>query len=189
MCGQHFRTVCGEPLDSPAGRGGLVKPHGVKGPGAGRVGYAWFMAVVLRGPAGDFVLNNRGWALVLKLGYDFGWRPRGTEAPANWQAVPAEPWAGKKWNGADYFSCRGQLVSALDAASLGEALGGAMDDLPNHDPLQGEAGRALNNAGFPGFRALESERALNAFEVFGGVNKPRFRELVAYCRAGEFAIW
>jgi hypothetical protein len=148
------------------------------------------MAVALRGPAGDFLFNNRGWALLLKLAYDFGWRPLGTQAPAHWQPVPAEPWSeSKPWNAADYFSGRGQMVSALDAASMAEALAAAADDIPNHDPFSDEAGRDLNNPGFPRLRHLAAERSVNSFEIFGGENKRLLREFIAYCRTGEFTIW
>lgn len=146
------------------------------------------MAIVLRGPTGDFTFNNKGWGILLKLAFDFGWRPRGTHAPAHWQTVPTE-WSPNPWNAADYFTGRGQIVTPKDAAALADALAGAMDDIPNHDPFQTETGDDLDLPGYPKLRILTSDRTVNAFEVFGGVNKPGFREFVVFCRKGQFAIW
>lgn len=165
------------------------------------------MGVLLRGEHGEFALNNRGWAMLLRLAWDYGWRPRGTLPPEHWAegvqpagiprsreaAVAASarpPGATRPWNPADYVSCRGQRVKAEDASGLAEALGAVLDDLPNHDPLAGEAVRRVRASGFPPVLYFEGEqRQVNTFEQFGGPNKSGLVAFVEFCRGGSFVIW
>lgn len=151
------------------------------------------MGVLLRGPQGDFILNNHGWALLLRLAWDYGWRPRGTVAPAHWRPAGTIEGAdfsnAPKWNPADYVTGRGQGVMTEDARDLAEALASIIDDLPNHDPLSGETVVTIDTPGFPRLRVMPHGRPLNAFELFGGQNKQGFRAFIDYCGAGPFTIW
>lgn len=146
------------------------------------------MAIILRNSAGDFILNNRGWGALLRLAYDFGWRPLGTQRPALLpracpDGVPVE------WNPADYFSCRGQFVTPADATALAEALDAALDDIPNHDPFADVRPPAPMAPGFPHLVSTSPRTRVSMFEVFAGPNKARLREFIAFCRVGGFFIW
>ena len=39
------------------------------------------MCIVLRGLAGDFQINNKGWGLLMRLAFENGWEPTGTLPP------------------------------------------------------------------------------------------------------------
>jgi len=139
------------------------------------------MGVLLRGEAGEFVLNNRGWATLLRLAWDYGWRPKGTVRP--------DLWSDRPWNPADYVTCRGQRVRREDAAALAEALETILDDLPNHDPLAGEPVERVEAPGLPPVRYSSTDRLINTFELLGGENKPHLERFITFCRRGSFAIW
>ncbi|TVQ62379.1 MAG: hypothetical protein EA378_05535 [Phycisphaerales bacterium] len=146
------------------------------------------MAVFLRGAGGDFVWNNRGWAMLVHLAWDHGWRPVGTLPPTHWGmhepgAVPGD------WPRADYVTGRGQRVREDDARNLAEALERCVDDLPNHDALAEKGIPPLQAPAFPVWRHMESGASISPFEVFGGPNKDGFRRFIAFCRAGGFTIW
>ena len=146
------------------------------------------MGVLLRGEHGDFALNNFSWAALLRLAWDQGWRPKGTLAPRAWQAMTRGDPA-RKWNPADYVTCRGQIVRSEDARSLGNSLARIIDDLPNHDPLADTQVLRLQAPGCLPQVMFSPERPVNPFEMLGGPNKEAFRAFVAYCRRGGFAIW
>lgn len=146
------------------------------------------MAVILRGEHGDFVLNNKGWGLLLMMAWDYGWRPEGTRPPEHWKHVNRENLP-ETWAKADYVTGKGQRILAPDAKALGDALERAVDDLPNHDPLVEKEVARLNIPAFPSMRVVRSDVPTTNLEVFGGENKEGFRRLIAFCRAGELAVW
>jgi len=148
------------------------------------------MGVLLRGEQGEFVLNNPGWAMVLRLAWDYGWRPAGTRAPRRWEILsdPDDPET-PSWNPADYVTCRGQRVTDEDADLLAEALAAMVDDLPHTDPVIGEDLLVIETPGFPGKTFLPIGRSINAFEALGGSNRDGFRALLRFCRRGGFEIW
>ncbi len=146
------------------------------------------MGIVLRGQHGEFVLNNRGWASLLRLAWDRGWRPEGTSPPPAWdQITSGDP--GRRWNPADYVTCKGQRVSAGDAGRLGEALGSILDDLPTHDALSGEGITRVSAPGCPPWLYFSDSRPINNFEALGGPNKDSYVAFIQFCRVGGFAIW
>jgi len=146
------------------------------------------MAVVLRGSTGDFVFNNRGWVQILTLAHQRGWRPVGTVEPAHWASVPEErrPTA---WTPADNCNGKGQRVRPEDARALADTLQSIVDDLPDHDPLEGQVSHELNVPGFPSLRTLTSDRRVNPYEFFGGPNKEGFKAFIVFARRGGFAVW
>lgn len=74
-----------------------------------------------------------GWTEVLKVAFENGWKPRGTEAPS-WvegDGTPTQLWVdSEEWSGS-YFSNMGQYVTAEDTKNLSEALEWAMNDMPD----------------------------------------------------------
>lgn len=146
------------------------------------------MGVLLRGEQGDFAVNNKGWAMLLRLAWDYGWRPGGTGAPAHWTDADSGERT-RAWNPADYVTGRGQRVAARDAALLAETLASILDDLPNHDPLDDPSVLRISCPGFPSTLFVSASRPINAFELFGGTNKAGFQSFLAFCRGGGFSIW
>lgn len=146
------------------------------------------MAVVLRGPTGDFVFNNRGWVQLLTLAHQRGWRPAGTIEPEHWSSVPPER-RPSAWTPADYCNGKGQRVHRDDARALASALAAIVDDLPDHDPLDGQVAHALNVPGYPALRTLNNDRRVNPYEFFGGPNKPGFKAFIEFAQRGGFAVW
>ncbi|MBX3363772.1 MAG: hypothetical protein KF866_03310 [Phycisphaeraceae bacterium] len=146
------------------------------------------MGVLLRGKSGDFILNNQGWVMLLRLAWDYGWRPRGTVSPRHWLTNELRERA-TNWNPADYVTCRGQTVTALDAQLFADALAAVLDDLPHDDPLPSEDLIRVEAPGFPAITYLSDSRTIHPFEQFGGVNKSGFHEFIHFCRQGGFSIW
>lgn len=68
--------------------------------------------------------NSPGWRLALHLAKQFGWRPAGTEPPA--ERDPGRPWDGR------YFGNEGQRVSEIDARNLRAALLATLDSPEFH---------------------------------------------------------
>ncbi len=146
------------------------------------------MGVLLRGESGDFILNNQGWAMLLRLAWDYGWRPRGTLHPAHWKTQELAERA-TTWNPADYVTCRGQRVAGLDAQLMADALAAVLDDLPNDDPIESETLIRVLAPGFPEATYLSDARRVHSFEQFGGMNKEGFLTFIEFCRRGGFTIW
>lgn len=146
------------------------------------------MAVVLRGPSGDFVFNNRGWVQLLTLAHQRGWQPLGTVEPEHWASVP-ESRRPTAWTSADYCNGKGQRVHPDDARALAAALRSIVDDLPDHDPLEGQIAHTLNVPGYPALRTLTSDRRVNPYEFFGGPNKPGFLAFIGFAGRGGFSVW
>ncbi|MFG0327406.1 MAG: hypothetical protein ACF8SC_09110 [Phycisphaerales bacterium JB037] len=150
------------------------------------------MSVVLTRDADELLLNNRGWATLLRLAWDYGWRPRGTLPPPHW-TTPELRLKAAEWNGADYVTCRGQIVTAPDAQRLAEALRAVADDLspedpdPAHDEQLGL--RRVPMPGYPPVAFLSDARPMSPFEFFGGSNRAGFHRFVSFCQGGAFAIW
>jgi hypothetical protein len=94
----------------------------------------------LSGKCGYFRFNNGTWREVLKLAYDYGWKPAGTE-PGRWidetgeldKQLSANP---ETWDSIDYFSNSFQWVTDEDAANIARALERALEDFPNKDTVR-----------------------------------------------------
>lgn len=147
------------------------------------------MAVILRSDiAGDFIINEQGWVILVPFAYQNGWRPKGTREPAHYELLHDDV-RPQGWHPANYFQGKGQRVSGEDAAAFADALESALPDLPDHDPLADKAVGKIEAPGFPRITATSSDLAPTPFEVFGGANKARLRVLIAFCRAGPLTIW
>ena len=57
---------------------------------------------------------NSAWGFILEFGSRCGWRPAGTDPPAEYDEP--SPWPGT------YIPAVGQLISSADAAAFGEAI-------------------------------------------------------------------
>jgi hypothetical protein len=83
------------------------------------------MGVYLSGKSGDFRFNNANWREVLKLAYDYGWEPAGTEA-GQWfdetgrliEQISPDP---EMWNGG-YFTHDWQWVTDEGTSKIADAL-------------------------------------------------------------------
>ena len=107
------------------------------------------MAVILRSDiAGDFVINEQGWVILIPFAYQNGWRPMGTAAPAHYELLHDDV-RPQGWHPANYFQGKGQRVSAEDAAAFADALESALPDLPDHDPLAEKSVGRIEAPGFP----------------------------------------
>jgi hypothetical protein len=152
------------------------------------------MGMDLGGKGGYFRFNNATWREVLKLAYDYGWKPAGTE-PGRWidemgeldkQMCP-DP---ETWESMDYFSNGYQWVTDEDAGNIAEALERALEDIPDEDTV-GVLAASLSFDPVGGEVSgidTEQEKNLTPLDWFSGEYKQMVREFIDYCRAGEFFI-
>jgi hypothetical protein len=138
-----------------------------------------------------------GWWHLLNLAREYGWLPRGTEAPSH---------SGPGWDG-NYFQNDGQLVTADDATALAEALDRLLAD-PNRDAAAASVGSrktqiALDNAGNSSSNARDVLRypidfirgmlghfgrdSIGVWQ-FGPKADQYLRQFIEFCRAGPFTI-
>jgi len=133
------------------------------------------MGMDLHGVAGGYArFSNRSWRNVLKLAYEYGWKPLGTEMD-EWIGRPDE------WNGG-YFSNDLQWVAEGDAARIANALEDALKDIPDHDVDETEVEHELVWAIF------NFDDPVPPLEYFSGAGKQKIRAFVEFCRAGGFRI-
>ena len=125
------------------------------------------MGMDLGGKGGYFSCNNATWVAVLRLAYDHGWKPAGTEPPrwidANTGELCAQlPPDMETWNSMgysmDYYSNSGQGVSDQDARNIADALERALEEDETSD--EGLAQSSIDC----------------------------LREFITFCRAGGFLI-
>jgi hypothetical protein len=95
-----------------------------------------------------------------------------------------------------YFSNDYQLVTAADAAALAEALATALDDIPDAaqtrhewrratDPVGGALSAAVGGA----VETYGPDPDASPLAWFSGAEpKQELRDVVAFCRAGEFHL-
>ena len=141
--------------------------------------------------------NRQSWAKALELASLYGWQPKGTQPPLQYdfRLLNAD------WNGT-YLTNDGQLVKAEDAFSLAFALERALDKIPDTN------GKADWNSLFcnvdeppewlsPAEIAMLEEElqdglldmiGTSPFEFFAGAEKHRLVELIRFCRLGSFLI-
>jgi hypothetical protein len=72
-------------------------------------------------------MTHAEWDYVLRLGRQFGWKPKGTGPPIGWSKRQTKPWEGR------YDANDGQLVYAADARALERALVTALVELPSQN--------------------------------------------------------
>lgn len=131
----------------------------------------------------DLRLNNFAWATVLELAQRYGWQPRGTLPPEDWEEAGDEP--GESWDGDDYGSNEGQLVTAEDAAGIAEALQAALSD-PGATAVLAEMGaeerRQIEQMVPP--ELMASFAGMPSFEEY----RPTIEMFATFCCKGGFRI-
>ena len=134
------------------------------------------MGMDLEGEGGDFHFDIFRWSAVLTLARNNGWEPAGTifEDDPDWQG--------------HYDTNEGQLVTAVDAARLADALERALPDIPDHDALEHKT-REVDLPGLGPTRLIDARENLSPIELFSGDRKEQLRKFILYCRAGSFQIW
>ncbi len=83
-------------------------------------------------------LSKLGWERFLELARSGGWEPAGTLPPIGWE--------GGEWDGSDYTSGRGQIVSDEDAKQMAAAMTHALADIPDELQTDDPEVRAMHNA-------------------------------------------
>jgi hypothetical protein len=76
------------------------------------------MGYDLAGAGGVFSMNIAGWTTALREAWEAGWCPAGTEPPDH-EMLSIAP---EEWEGGDYFTNSGQIVTEDDARALALAL-------------------------------------------------------------------
>ncbi|MCW5765394.1 MAG: hypothetical protein KIT68_05405 [Phycisphaeraceae bacterium] len=147
------------------------------------------MPRTVRGPGGELAFTNLQWGMLMKTAHDFGWKPQGTLAPANWDKRYDEHGRLRPWHRNNYFSKAGQTVESADAAAIADALESILPDVPDHDALAHKVISSLDLPQIPRpLRMLHPGAQYNAFEFFSGPNKDLLRRFIHLCRAGGFEI-
>ncbi len=126
--------------------------------------------------------SNRSWRNVLKLAYEYGWRPLGTEIEDEWIVVETgEPTRQiDDWNGG-YFTNDLQWVTEEDAERIADALEDALEDIPDRDVDETEAKHGpVSLFDFP--------YPTDTLEFFSSAGKQKIRAFIEFCRAGGFRI-
>jgi hypothetical protein len=144
----------------------------------------------------EFRFGKEAWDKILQLAQMNGWLPLGTQRPAHWDDPDMEYPA--TWGGF-YETNEGGIVTTEDAQALAAALSKALDDIPDrlNIPKMVDAGAVspekLSNlnrmllAGGATFLIPNPE--LNPFEFYGGAEKQKVVDFIAFCKKGGFAIW
>src|SRR5690348_6367571 len=84
------------------------------------------MGFDLVGRGGEYSLESAGWAALLLLAREHGWRPAGTKAPRDFRR-------GQHWGG-NYVTNDGQRVRREDTRALAAALERALPSVPEQAP-------------------------------------------------------
>lgn len=71
------------------------------------------------GETGEIHLPHAAWLALIDLATRYGWKPRGTIRPGNWDGA--------------YHLPVGQMISSDDCRALAAALDNALLDIPAHD--------------------------------------------------------
>lgn len=142
------------------------------------------MGMDLTSESGDYLrFGGFGWAIILELAERFGWEPRGTLPPEGLEEADDEPM--EPWDGDNYGSNDGQIVTAEDAAAIADALQAALSD-PEASAVLAEMGavqrQQVEQMVPPEVAA--SFAALPSFEQY----RPTIESFIAFCRKGRFRI-
>lgn len=101
------------------------------------------------------------WARILDLAQYYGWQPMGTVDPC-WDDDPdSEFYVDQTWDG-NYGTNALQTVTAEDANALADALERALADVPDDE--------------------------INSELLLGPEGGKQLKELIAFCRKGEFLL-
>lgn len=156
---------------------------------------------LINGAGGIERFSNTSWREMLKVAYEYGWKPAGTE-PGEW----IDPETGEldkrlspdpdEWDG-NYFSNDCQWVTEEDAAHIADALERALKDMPACNTDEKRVEHGLSNLPASPVESSLVEQGLAAsgpnvpsspLEFFSDEGKQRIRAFIAYCRVGAFFI-
>ena len=137
------------------------------------------MAYLLKSESGaETGWTSFAWPIVRGLAEDFGWHPRGTLPPPDWNAEVERV---GEWPGG-YTSNDGQLVSEPDASALGAALDAALAsedfELRIRGLCRGTTAQ-IRSAGIP----LVGEGA------DASLWRSNIQEFAHFCIKGGFRLW
>src|SRR5437870_4509592 len=89
------------------------------------------MAILCSNGASRVGWQQWRWPKLLRLATAYGWKPMGTTQPLD----EARYFPGGRWDGNNYTTNDGQIVSADDARRLADALEAALPHISDHDAL------------------------------------------------------
>ena len=134
-----------------------------------------------------YQINNTAWEKILYLAKRGGWIPHGTLPPVLEESqekiqkkknpLELSIFDPRTW-GIGYQSNFGQTVTTQDALSMADSLENMLDDLPKKASLEIDSLELEN----------ESVQDLNPVDFFGGENKQKVKDVIVFCREGEFII-
>ena len=145
------------------------------------------MSVTLSHHGDHYYIQNLGWVNLLKLAYEYGWEPAGTEllladvvyvnGKVDYEATERfnAPRKDYDWDGS-YFGSDFQFVTDEDAANIADALERAIDDIPNQ--------QAYTRRDIRGDRIY----SMSPKAYFSGADKQRVETFIEFCRGGGFMI-
>jgi hypothetical protein len=139
------------------------------------------------------------WARILYLAEDYGWKPAGTLSPYDHDDPNSEYYVAEPWHGG-YATNEGQLVSADDARAFADALEAACERIPDQRIRSGEYVRVgdlpasiddpvVALVAHTGIVDTVPREFLNVYEFFAGDGKTAIKDLIAFCRKGEFWLY
>ena len=139
------------------------------------------------------------WARMLYLADDHGWQPAGTVSPYEHNDPNSKYYIPEPWYGG-YASNDGQMVTSNDAYAFADALERACERIPDERILSGEHVKVENlpaSINDPVVNLLVRigcvdtvpREFLNVYEFFSGDGKTAIKELIAFCRQGEFYLF
>jgi hypothetical protein len=129
------------------------------------------------------------WQKLMNLAQLYGWQPRGTIAPPDWNPEAGD----SEWDGSYDFYV-GEWVNDADAWAMAQALLSALDDLPDITMPDRVIETEIEEIDREGevsisFHIIEANRTLNLFETFGGQYKTDLKAFLRFARQGGFHIY
>jgi hypothetical protein len=139
------------------------------------------------------------WARILYLAEDHEWQPAGTVSPYNHDDPNSKYYIPEPWHGG-YASNDGQMVTSNDARAFADALEKASELIPDERIQTGEYVQVKDLPAFIDDPVVDllvrtgsvdsmPREFLNAYEFFAGDGKTAIKELIAFCRQGEFYLF
>ena len=126
----------------------------------------------LLGRRGDFRFSGGSWWWILKLAYDYGWKPKGTRPSQITTDCDVKEWDGS------YFFNMFQEVDAADAKNIARALEKVIKDIPDKP-----------NRKAHWLARHDKDEKVTPFEYWSGkVRKRYIKAFIKFCKAGAFNI-
>ena len=123
------------------------------------------------------------WNRALRLARDYGWDPRGTGRPADWDHDGVGRWDG------NYLHNEWQEVEADDARALAQALEAAVSNVPVDKVEPAEPDVLIGELTPEGLKQLFDPPPTDLLAFFSGASgRSHLKELTHFCRLGRFLI-